>query len=484
MRSGVAKFGIPSLVAAPLLMPSLAFAAGVDPALKVMLDTVWVVLCGALVFFMNAGFALLETGLCRSKNAVNILAKNFTVAAFAGLAFYAVGFGLMFADGSALLGAGGFFLTGADNSPALGAAYQGLFGSLNWAGVPLEAKFFFQACFAMTAASIVSGAVAERIRFASFLVFSLILVAVIYPIVGHWIWGGGWLAKKGFWDFAGSTQVHSIGGWAALVGALLLGARRGKYDKEGKVRPIPGHNMSLATLGGFILWIGWFGFNAGSTMAADANAIAHVAVTTLIASMAGVVGALLLGYFRTRNFDLSMLINGALAGLVGITAPCAFVSMNSALVIGLIAGVLAVAAVVFFDKVRVDDPVGALSVHLVAGVWGTLSVGLFAEARFVADVGNGLLFGGGFKLLGAQALGVVATGGFVVLSSGLAWVLIDKTIGLRVGEEEEYVGLDIAEMGMEAYPSDPMKVGAPARALPELAVEGALPEVLPAVEEL
>ncbi|MBW2732949.1 MAG: ammonium transporter [Deltaproteobacteria bacterium] len=458
-------------------------ATGLDPTLKVMLDTVWVVICGALVFFMNAGFALLETGLCRSKNAVSILAKNFTVAAFAGLGFYALGFGLMFADGNAFAGLGGAFLTGADNSPAMGDAYKGLFSSLNWAGVPLEAKFFFQACFAMTAASIVSGAVAERIRFGAYILFSLVLVTLVYPIVGHWIWGGGFLAKSGFWDFAGSTQVHSLGGWAALAGALMLGARRGKYDADGKIRPIPGHNMSLATLGGFILWLGWFGFNAGSTMAADATAIAHVAMTTLIASMAGVVGALLLNYFRTKTFDLSMMINGALAGLVGITAPCAFVSSQSALIIGFIAGILAVFAVVLFDRVKVDDPVGAISVHLVGGVWGTLAVGFFAEARFVADVGNGLFFGGGIQLLEAQALGVVTTGTFVLTFSFATWWLIDKVIGLRVSEEDEYMGLDRAEMGLEAYAADPFKVGEPARVLPELDLEGISLEARESVAE-
>jgi Amt family ammonium transporter len=445
---------------------------------KVIIDTVWVVLCGALVFFMNAGFALLETGLCRAKNAVNVLAKNFTVAAFAGLAFFVFGFGLMFADGNALIGLGGFFLGGADNSPALGKAYKGIFTSLNWAAVPLEAKFFFQVCFAMTAASIVSGAVAERIRFGAYVVFSLLLVAVIYPITGHWIWGGGWLAKLGFWDFAGSTQVHSLGGWAALTGAMILGARRGKYDKQGNVRPIPGHNMSLATMGGFILWLGWFGFNAGSTMAADPRAIAHVATTTLIASMAGVVGAMLTNYLRSKTFDLSMMINGALAGLVAITAPCAFVSSTSALAIGLLGGVLVVFSITAFDKLKIDDPVGAISVHLVNGVWGTLAVGLFAQARFSKAVGDGLLFGGGLKLLGAQVLGVLVVGLFVVASSTVLWLSIRAVMGLRVSEEEEYLGLDSTEMGLEAYPADPMGTGAVARSLPELEIDLELADAL------
>src|SRR5919106_3708049 len=242
---------------------------------KVALDTLWVVVAACLVFFMNAGFAMLETGLCQSKNAVNILAKNFIVFAVSSLAFWVIGFGLMFGDGTPLLGLSGWLLKGADNSPAMGEAYAGVFTSLNWTGVPLSAKFFFQLVFAGTAATIVSGAVAERVKFLSFIVFSFLLVAVIYPVGGHWAWGGGWLASAGFRDFAGSTVVHSIGGWAALTGVLLLGPRMGKF-KDGRIHPIPGHNMSLATLGTFILWLGWFGFNPGSTMAADVNAIGVV----------------------------------------------------------------------------------------------------------------------------------------------------------------------------------------------------------------
>lgn len=436
-----------------LLVSAPAYAAD-GPDLKVALDTVWVVFAGILVFFMNAGFGLLETGLCRAKNAVNILAKNFTVAAMAGLAFFAIGFGLMFADGNGFVGLGGFMLGGPDNSPLMGEAYSGVFSSLSWAGVPLEAKFFFQACFAMAAASIVSGAVAERIQFQSYVVFSIVLVGIVYSVVGHWIWGGGWLAQMGFWDFAGSTAVHSVGGWAALTGALILGARKGKYAKDGSVRPIPGHNMALATTGGFILWVGWFGFNAGSTMAADPGAIAHIATTTLLASLAGIAGAMIAAYIKTKAFDLSMMINGALGGLVGITAPCAFVSPGSSVLIGFVAGTLVVAGVELFDRLKVDDPVGATSVHLLGGAWGTLALGLFAEARFSADVGNGLFFGGGAGLLGVQALGVVAVGAFVLATSAGLWFVIRATMGLRVDEEEEHLGLDLAEMRMRAYPQD------------------------------
>ncbi|MCA9549352.1 MAG: ammonium transporter [Myxococcales bacterium] len=434
--------------------PALADDAAAPPEWKVAVDTVWVVLAGMMVFFMNAGFGLLETGFCRAKNAVNILAKNFTVAAIAGLAFFFVGFGLMFADGNAFVGLGGLMLGGADNSPMMGDAYQGIFSSLSWAAVPLEAKFFFQACFAMAAASIVSGAVAERIKFQSFVVFSLVLVAAVYGVSGHWIWGGGWLANLGFWDFAGSTAVHSVGGWAALTGAIILGARKGKYGKDGSIRPIPGHNMALATTGGFILWVGWFGFNAGSTMAADPGAIAHIATTTMLASLAGIAGALVASYIKTKAFDLSMMINGNLAGLVAITAPCAFVSATSLVLIGFAAGTIVVGGVELFDRLKVDDPVGATSVHLLGGVWGTLALGLFAEARFSADVGNGLFFGGGVSLLGAQAIGVVSVAAFVLAASSAIWLGIKYTMGLRVDEEEEFLGLDITEMRMRAYPQD------------------------------
>jgi Amt family ammonium transporter len=430
-----------------LLVPQAAWAA-IDPEVQVIMDTLWVIICGILVFFMNAGFGLLETGLCRAKNAVNILAKNFAVAACAGLAFYAVGFGFMFGDGNLWIGFNGFFLLGQDASPAMGDSYTGVFSALSWTGVPLEAKFFFQVCFAMAAASIVSGAVAERIKFPAFIVFALVLTAVIYPTAGHWIWGGGLLSDFGFVDFAGSTAVHTLGGWAALIGAIMLGPRRGKFDHD---EPLAAHNLALATAGAFILWLGWFGFNAGSTMAADANAISHIATTTMLASLAGIAGAVITRYFFSHSFDLTFMINGALAGLVAITAPCAFVSTSSAVFIGVIGGILVVPATLFFERKRIDDPVGAISVHLIGGIWGTLAVGLFAEAAFSADVGNGLLFGGGLDLLITQAYGVAIVGLFTVAASFLAWTIINKTIGLRVDEEEEAIGLDLAEMGMSAY---------------------------------
>ncbi|MBI2412994.1 MAG: ammonium transporter [Deltaproteobacteria bacterium] len=423
---------------------------------KVALDTVWVLVAAFLVFWMNAGFALVESGLCRAKNTVNILSKNFIVFAIASVAFYIIGWGLMFGDGNPFFGVDGLFmLHGADNSPAMGEAYKGVYSSMNWTGVPLYAKFFFQLVFAGTAATIVSGAVAERIKFLSFIAFSFILVAFIYPVVGHWIWGGGWLAKLGMFDFAGSTVVHSVGGWAALAGVMVLGPRLGKFGKNGKINPIPGHNMALATLGALILWLGWFGFNPGSTMAADAGAIARVALTTNMAAAAATLTATATAWLLMGKPDLSMILNGTLAGLVAVTAPCAFISVESSLIIGLIAGVLVVVAVMFFDRVKLDDPVGALSVHLVNGVFGTLALGLFAEDRFMPGIiGDGLFFGSS-KLFVSQLAAVVGVGVFTFVVSIIAWYVIKAVLGLRVSEEEEMIGLDIGEHGAEAYHIEP-----------------------------
>ncbi|MFH0977022.1 MAG: ammonium transporter [Spirochaetota bacterium] len=424
-------------------------------SMQVGMDTVWVLFTAFLVFFMNLGFAMVESGLCRSKNTVNILAKNFIVFAIASISFWIIGWGLMFGNGNSLIGLTGvFFASGADNSPAIGDAYKGAYSALNWTGVPMWAKFFFQLVFAGTAATIVSGAVAERIKFISFIIFSFILVAFIYPVAGHWIWGGGWLASLGMFDFAGSTVVHSIGGWSALAGVIFLGSRSGKYRKDGTVSPILGHSMSLVTLGGIVLWFGWFGFNPGSTMAVgDGSAIAHIAVTTNTSAAMAILTSTIMSWIIQKKPDLSMIINGALAGLVAITAPCAFVSVGSAAVIGLIAGVLVVLAVLMFDKLRLDDPVGALSVHLVNGVFGTLAVGLFAQDKITGTAtGNGLFNGGGLKLLGAQALGVVSVGAFTFVAAAIVWYVIKVTMGLRVSREEEIQGLDIGEHGIKAYP--------------------------------
>lgn len=420
---------------------------------KVAVDTVWVLFTAFLVFFMNTGFGMLESGLCRTKNTVNILAKNFIVFAISSIAFLVIGWGFMFGDGTGWLGTKGlFFLNGADNSPATGDTYQGVYSSLNWAGVPLYAKFFFQLVFAGTAATIVSGAVAERIKFLSFIIFSALLVAIIYPIVGHWIWGGGWLAKLGMFDFAGSTQVHSIGGWAALAGVLLLGPRIGKYGKDGSIKPIPGHNMTSATLGAMVLWLGWFGFNPGSTLAAVPADIARISLTTNTSAAAATLSATAAAWILLKKPDLSMILNGTLAGLVAITAPCAFVSVGSSLIIGLCAGVIVVLSVLMFDRLHIDDPVGALSVHLVNGVFGTLCIGLFAQAEIMAGPSSGLFFGGGFKQLGAQLIGIIAAGAFTFIVAFIFWYVIKLIIGIRVSPEEELEGLDIGEHGNEAYP--------------------------------
>ena len=440
---------------APELVPFTKELADRLTDSKVAMDTMWTLITAFLVFFMNLGFAMVESGFCRAKNTVTVLAKNFVVFCAASLAFLILGFGLMFADGTSFFGTQGlFFLTGLDNSPATGDAYQGVYSALNWTGTPLWAKFFFQLVFAGTAATIVSGAVAERIKFGSFYLFSFLMVGITYPIVGHWIWGGGWLAKMGMLDFAGSTVVHSVGGWAALTGAWLLGPRLGRYE-GGRVNAIPGHSMTSATLGVFVLWFGWFGFNPGSTMAADWASIGHIAVTTNIAAATASISALLAMWAIAGKPDLGMTLNGGLAGLVAITAPCAFVSIESAFLIGLIAGVLVVAAVMFFDKIRLDDPVGATSVHLVNGVFGTLAVGLFADPTVspaAAVVKPGLFMGGGTAQLMPQVIGVVAVGAFVLALTAVVWLIIKAVAGLRVSAQEEIEGLDMGEHGNVAYP--------------------------------
>jgi Amt family ammonium transporter len=465
------------LLAAVLLAPAGAWAedaatqemlaklGAAASDLRIGIDTVWVLVAAMLVFFMNAGFALVESGLCRAKNTTNILAKNFIVFAASTISFWVIGWGLMFGDGNPFVGLSGlFFVSGADNSPALGEAYaamnpfsssvyEGVYGSINWTPVPLWAKFFFQLVFAGTAATIVSGAVAERIKFKSFLVFSFVLVAFMYPVTGHWIWGGGFLGSNNFRDFAGSTVVHSVGGWAALAGILVLGPRLGKYGRDGRVNPMPGHNMTSAALGVLVLWLGWFGFNPGSTMAAgNGAAIAHILVNTNLAAATGALGAMLTAWLVLGKPDLSMILNGCLAGLVAITAPCAFVTIGSGAVIGLVAGVIVVLSVVAFDRVAVDDPVGALSVHLVNGIWGTLAVGLFYDetiATNIAALATGL---SRFEQVLVQLKGIVGVGVFTFVGSLAVWSVVKLVMGVRVSEEEEFEGLDVGEHGMSAYP--------------------------------
>lgn len=409
----------------------------------VALDTVWVLLAGVLVMFMQAGFAMLETGFTRAKNACNIMMKNLMDFSFGSIAYWIVGFGIMFGAGNAFFGTSGFFLRDATGN---------VFDSLSWSTVPLECKYFFQMVFAATAATIVSGAMAERTKFIGYILYSIVISAFIYPVVGHWIWGGGWLANIGMWDFAGSTVVHSVGGWLALTGAVVLGPRIGKYKSDGSSNAIPGHSIPLAGLGVFILWFGWFGFNPGSTMGAVPD-IAHIATTTTLAAAAGAIAAMFTAWKMFGKPDTSMALNGVIAGLVAITAPCAFVSAGSAILIGLVAGVLVVLSVVFFDRVlHVDDPVGAISAHAVCGAWGTFSLGLFALDMFQpGTTGNGLFFGGGWKLLGAQTLGIISVFAWCIATGFLLFYAIKTLVGLRVSREEELRGLDIGEHGMESY---------------------------------
>lgn len=432
--------------------------------LQIAADTAWVLIAAMLVFFMNLGFAMVESGLCRQKNCVNILAKNFIVFACASLAYLALGWGLMFGDGNGFFGTTGlWFASGADNSPATGSAYQGVYNAINWTGVPFWTKFFFQLVFAGTAATIVSGAVAERIKFGVFVIFSFLLCGLLYPVIGHLIWGGGLLAANGMFDFAGSSVVHSCGGWAALAGVIVLGPRLGKY-KDGKVHPIPGHSMTSVTLGALVLWFGWFGFNPGSTMGivGYADSVGHIAVTTNTAAAAATITSAITAWLLLGKPDLSMIVNGTLAGLVAITAPCAFVSVGSSLIIGAIAGVIVVFAVLMFDKLKLDDPVGALSVHLVNGIFGTLCVGLFAQKGIcsaAATISDGLFFGGGMTQLMPQIYGVLLVGVITFVGSLVFWYILKAIFGIRVTEKEEIEGLDIGEHGQEAYPDFAARTG-------------------------
>lgn len=411
-----------------------------------LIDTLWVFLAAILVFFMNLGFASVEAGFARSKNTVNILSKNFIVFAVSSLGFLLLGWGLMFGGDNPFIGTEHLFI--------LGSQDLSFYDNTLTSSVPFWGKFFFQLVFCGTAATIVSGSVAERVKYITFILFSFVLTLVIYPIVGHWVWGGGWLADLGFRDFAGDAVVHSLGGWSALAGAMLLGPRIGKYGKDDKPRAIPGHSMSLAVIGLFVLWLGWFGFNPGSTMSfQNPSDVVHILMTTNTAAIAAVVTSTATSWILLKKPDLGMTVNGCLAGLVGITGSCAYVSVESSLLIGALSGILVVFAVQFFDRVHIDDPVGATAVHLCCGVFGTICVGLFSQAGVTSlSTVDGLFFGGGFGPLGVQLLGVVVIGAFSFLSSGLVWLVLKKTIGIRVSPEEEIQGLDIGEHGNVAYP--------------------------------
>ncbi|WP_240432438.1 ammonium transporter [Rubrobacter indicoceani] len=429
-----------------MALPGMAFAQDAPSTadLSLAMDTMWVLVAAVLVIFMQAGFAMLEVGFSRMKNVGSVVAKILVNLAIAGLMFWAVGFAFAFSDGGSLqrfIGLGGFFLTGNE------ATYSGL----SWTQVPISAKFVFQVAFVAVSLAIVWGTMLERTKFAVYVIFAVVFAGLIYPLVAHWVWGGGWLSELGKQDFAGSTVVHLSGAAAALAGTLLLGPRLGKYDDEGRPVTIPGHNMPLAVLGVLILWVGWYGFNAGSTMAATTQ-IADVALTTTLAACGGVIGAMGMSYIYRKNVDVGMGGNGAIAALVGITASCAFVAPWAAVIIGLIAGVIMYITLIFVDKIGVDDPLGAIAAHGMGGVWGTLSTGFFATPE-LATVGQpGLFYGGGFTQLGVQALGIISVFAFVFLSSLLVFAVLKATIGLRVKPEFELDGLDLHEHGVYGYP--------------------------------
>jgi ammonium transporter, Amt family len=440
---------VPALTATALLaVVSPAYAQEPDPATQLVeltrgLNTAWLLITAFLVFWMQAGFAFVEAGLTRSKNTTNILFKNLIDFVFASLAFWAFGYAFMYGSTvSGWIGMSNFFVSGGDDV----------------VGLPVLAFWFFQLVFAGTAATIVSGSMAERTKFSAYLVYSFFISAIIYPIAGHWIWGAGWLWTLpfgvGFRDFAGSTVVHSIGGWLALVGAMALGPRIGRFTKDGKPVAIPGHSISLAVLGVFILWLGWFGFNPGSQLAihgGNADVVALVAVNTNLAAAAGGLAAMIICWlFVTKKPDLGQTLNGVLAGLVAVTAPCAYITPINAIIIGAIGGVIVVYGALLLEKLKIDDPVSAVPVHLMNGIWGTLAIGIFATENGVVG-----LIGGNSSQIIAQLIGIAAVGVWCVLTGAILFYGILKGfVGLRVSREEEGKGLDVLEHGAEAYPGD------------------------------
>jgi Amt family ammonium transporter len=434
-----------------VLLPAMAYALDgkIDgepvPELQVAADTIWTIIAAMLVFLMQAGFAMVEGGFTRSKNTVNIMMKNLGDFCMASIGFWLLGFGIMFGNGNAFLGTTGFFV-----APGTGDLYS----SLSWTSVPTLTGWFFQLVFCGTAATIVSGAMAERTKFTSYIIFSFFISLIFYPIVGHWIWGGGWLSELGMLDFAGSTVVHSVGAWFALSGVIVLGPRLGKYTSDGKPLAIPGHNLPLATLGVFLLWFGWFGFNPGSTMGAAVNDISLTAANTNLAAAAGAIGATAAAWLLFGKPDLTMALNGALAGLVAITCSCAFVEPWAAIVFfGFLPGIVVVLSVLAFDRIRIDDPVGAISVHGICGALGTILLGLFHTE-------SGLLYGGGGSFFIAQIVGVVSVFIFCMVCGLVMFSLIKGLMGLRVSAEEEMAGLDLTEHGNIAYPDFGGSLGA------------------------
>ena len=453
------SLSIAGATAAALAIPGIALAEDADPmaaidGVQAALDNLWLIIAGCLVFFMQAGFALVEAGLTRAKNVVNIFAKNFADALVGVIMFLAVGYAFAFGgDGGWFIGLGGWFLSGSNPFE---------WGSSGVGTLTTPTFFFFQVVFAATAVTIASGAMAERTKFKAYLVFSAVMTAFIYPVVVHWTWGGGLIAKINigdavYSDFAGSSIVHMAGGVAALMGAMALGPRLGKYGPDGKPRAIPGHSIPFALLGVFILWLGWFGFNPGSELAAD-NYVAWVAVNTLVAAAAGGAVTLLTVWAKTGKVDMAMVGNGVLAGLVGITAGCGTMNVLGALITGGVAGFIVVFSVVFFDNRKIDDPVGAISVHGVCGAWGTIAIGLFAryDDAFLGREKAGLFYGGGFDQLIMQIVMVLIIGAWVAVTTGILFKVIKKTMGLRVTEQEEIEGLDSHEHGMPGYVNDDM----------------------------
>jgi len=440
--------GLGGAAAVIAVTPSVAFGQE-ELTTQDYLNNLWVFIAGVFVFFMQAGFALVEAGLTRAKNVVNIFAKNIADAIIGVLAFFATGYAFAFGSGGGKwIGSGEYFLTGED----IAAIPPG--------GLSIATTFFFQAVFAATAVTIASGSMAERTKFTSYLIFSTVMCAFIYPVVVHWTWGGGLIAEMSigdavYSDFAGSGIVHMTGGIAALMGAYFLGPRIGKYDENGKPRAIPGHNIPFAMLGVFILWLGWFGFNPGSELLAD-EFVMTVAVNTMLAAVAGGAATAITITLKTGKPDLAMIGNGVLAGLVAITAPCGAVTPLASVAIGAIGGIIVVFSVLFFDSVRIDDPVGAISVHGVVGAWGLLSIGLFAtyDDAFLGREDAGLFYGGGLEQLAMQAVMLVIIAAWVAVTTGALFALVKATIGLRVSPEEEIEGLDVIEHGMAGYTAD------------------------------
>lgn len=411
---------------------TISTATTEQPELINAIDTIWVAICAAIIFFMEGGFALLEAGFVRSKNAMSIIAKVIIDIIFGGIAFYFVGFGIAYGNSN-----GWFAFDVGVTTKDLGLDLT-VSNKLFW---------FIQLGFAIASISIVSGAVAERMKIWSYAVFVAIFCSVMYPLVANWVWNpNGWLAVRGFNDFAGSAAVHAMGGFSALAAAIVLGPRIGKYQADGTANPIPGHNLPLAAAGAFILWFGWFGFNPGSTLGAVGNweLIGTVVTNTFLASAAGGISTMLYTYYRYGQVDITMTINGVLAGLVAITAGCNVVDANSAIIIGLIAGVLVDLAVLYVDKMKIDDPVGAIAVHGVNGLFGAIAVGLFSPE-------NGLFFGGGASLLGTQVLGVLVIGSFSFVLTFIIMKIMKKTFGIRVSDKEENAGIDAVSFGVEAY---------------------------------